>query len=48
MSKLQTNRRTAATPDLDPATLAKQKLVAHLRRQARMRLLKKRQKKSGQ
>ncbi len=48
MSKLQTSRRTGATPDLDPATLAKQSLVGHLRRQAQMRLLKKRRKKSGQ
>ena len=48
MSKVQTSRRTVATPDLDPAALAKASLVAHLRRQARMRLLKKRQKKSGQ
>ena len=48
MSKLQTSRRTVARPDLDPATLARQSLVERLRRQAQMRLLKKRRKKSGQ
>jgi hypothetical protein len=37
-------RRTKATPDLDPATA----LQVKLRRQAAMRLLKKRRRKSGQ
>lgn len=48
MSNPQTSSRTAATPDLDPAKLAQQSRAAHLRRQAQMRLLKKRRKKSGQ
>ncbi|MEZ4366730.1 MAG: hypothetical protein R2939_10640 [Kofleriaceae bacterium] len=44
----KTNRRTAAPADLDPTALAKLKTTLRLRQQARMRLLKRRQRKSGQ
>lgn len=49
MSKRKFTKRTAAaTPDLDPATLAKQKMLERLRKQAANTLLKRRQRKSGQ
>lgn len=48
MSNQKTRKRTAATSDLDPAALAKQETTERLRRQARARLLKRRQRKSGQ
>lgn len=47
MSKRKFTNRAAAA-DVDPATLAQQKLVARLRRQAARALLKRRQRKSGQ
>lgn len=48
MSKPTRKRRAAATSNVDPATLAEQQLTARLRRQAHMRLLTKRRRKSGQ
>jgi hypothetical protein len=43
-----TKRKKAASADLDPATLAQVKSLAHLRRLANRRLLKRRRRKSGQ
>ena len=48
MSKRKFTKHTVATPDLDPATLAQQKLYERLRRQVGRALLKRRRKKSGQ
>jgi hypothetical protein len=48
MSKRRFTKRTAATTDLDPATLAQQKTLARLRSQARRTLLKRRRAKSHQ
>ncbi len=39
---------TAATPDLDPAALAKKKMLERTRERANLTLLKRRRKKSGQ
>ncbi|MBA3464325.1 MAG: hypothetical protein H0T46_30515 [Deltaproteobacteria bacterium] len=43
-----TKKRTAATSDLDPATLAQKKTNERLRRRADRALLKRRRAKSGQ
>lgn len=48
MSKRTFTKRTVATPDLDPATLAKQKMFERLRERSNRALLKRRRKKSGQ
>lgn len=48
MSKRKFTRRTVATPNLDPATLAQQKTFERLRKRAARALLKRRRKKSGQ
>jgi len=48
MSKRKFTKRTVATPDLDPATLAQLKLFARLRERSNRALLKRRRQKSGQ
>lgn len=48
MSKRFTKKKTVATPDLDPATLAQQKTFERLRNRAKRALLKRRRAKSGQ
>ncbi len=48
MSKPKTTQRTAATSDLDPAKLAELKILQRQRELANRKLLKRRQKKSGQ
>jgi len=48
MSKRKFTKRTIATPDLDPATLAQRKLLASSRRRINRTLLKRRRQKSGQ
>lgn len=48
MSTRKFTKRTVATPDLDPATLAQQKLFARLRERSNRALLKRRRRKSGQ
>lgn len=48
MSKRKFTKRTVATQDLDPATLAQQKLFERLRERANRALLKRRRQKSGQ
>ena len=48
MSKRKFTKRTAATPNLDPATLAQLKTFESLRERANRRLLKRRRRKSGQ
>jgi hypothetical protein len=48
MSKRRFTKRTAAKPDLDPATLAQLKMFARLRERSNRALLKRRRQKSGQ
>jgi hypothetical protein len=48
MSKRTFTKRTVATPDLDPATLAQKKLIEVQRQRAKRALLKRRRQKSGQ
>lgn len=48
MNKIKFSKRTVATPGLDAAALAEQKGFDRLRRRANQRLLKRRQRKSGQ
>lgn len=48
MSTRKFTKRTVATPDLDPTSLAKQKMAERLRRRADRALLKRRRQKSGQ
>ena len=48
MSKRKFTKRTAATPNLDPATLAQLKTFERLRKRADRALLKRRRQKSGQ
>ena len=48
MTKRKPTKTKAATPDLDPATLAKQKVLKLQRQQMSARLLKRRRRKSGQ
>ena len=48
MSKRQFTKRTVATSDLDPATLAAHKLLERQRARATRTLRKRRQRKSGQ
>ena len=48
MSTRKSTKQPAATTDLDPATLANQKLLARQRRNANRALLKRRRRKSGQ
>ena len=48
MSKRKFTKRTVATPDLDPATLAQRKLFERLRKRVNRTLLKRRRQKSGQ
>jgi len=48
MSKRKFTKRTTATSNVDPATLAQQKLFERLREGANRRLLKRRRQKSGQ
>ncbi len=48
MSKLKFTKRTVATPDLDPASLAQQKTYERQRERANRKLLKRRRMKSGQ
>jgi hypothetical protein len=43
-----TKKKAIATPDLDPATLAKQKRLERQRKLAARTLLKRRRRKSGQ
>jgi hypothetical protein len=48
MSKRKFTKRTVATPDLDPATLAERKKLERQRTLANRTLLKRRRQKSGQ
>lgn len=48
MTKRQPKKTKVATPDLDPATLAHQKVLKLQRRQMSRTLLKRRRRKSGQ
>jgi hypothetical protein len=48
MSKRFTKKKSAATPNLDPATLAKQQLLERQRKRASRTLLKRRRRKSNQ
>lgn len=48
MSKRKFTKKKAATPDLDPATLAQQKTFERLRNRSRRALRKRRRAKSGQ
>ena len=48
MSKRKFTKRTVATQELDPATLAQRKMLERLRVQANRALLKRRRQKSGQ
>ncbi|MDB4955614.1 MAG: hypothetical protein JWO36_3183 [Myxococcales bacterium] len=48
MSKRSFIKRTVATPDLDPATLAQLKTLERQRERANRNLLKRRRQKSGQ
>lgn len=48
MSKRKFTKKTVATPDLDPATLAQQKTLERQRKRASRTLLKRRRRKSGQ
>jgi hypothetical protein len=48
MSKRKYTKRTAATSDLDPATLAQHRLLERQRTRATRTLLKRRRQKSGQ
>lgn len=48
MSTRKFTKRAPSAADVDPATLAQQKTLARLRRQAARALLKRRQRKSGQ
>lgn len=48
MSNRKFTKRTTATADLDPATLAQQKMRERSRRRISLTLLKRRRKKSGQ
>lgn len=48
MSKRKTTKRTAATPDLDPATLAHVYMLKRQRQRMSRTLLKRRRQKSGQ
>jgi len=48
MKNRKTIKRTVATPDVDPATLAKLNLLKRQRQRMRRTLLKRRRQKSGQ
>ncbi len=48
MSKRKFTKRTAATPNLDPATAAQQQAYDRQRERASRKLLKRRRMKSGQ
>lgn len=48
MNTRKTTKRTDATSDLDPATLAKQELLKRQRQRINRTLLKRRRQKSGQ
>jgi hypothetical protein len=48
MSKRTFTKKTVATPDLDPATLAQMKTFERLRNRSKRALLKRRRAKSGQ
>ena len=48
MSKRKFTKRTVATPDLDPATLAQSKSYERQRERTARKLLKRRRMKSGQ
>jgi len=48
MSKRKFTKRSVATADIDPATLAQVKLLEHQRKLANRALLKRRRQKSGQ
>ncbi len=48
MSKRKFTKRTVATSDLDPATLAQLKMFQRLRERSNRALLKRRRQKSGQ
>jgi len=48
MKNRKTIKRTVATPDLDPATLANLNLLKRQRQRMHLTLLKRRRQKSGQ
>lgn len=48
MTNRKTPKRTAATPDLDPATAARQDMLKRQRQRINRTLLKRRRQKSGQ
>jgi hypothetical protein len=48
MNHRKTTKRTVATPDLDPATLANVNLLKRQRQRMNRTLLKRRRQKSGQ
>lgn len=48
MTNHKTSKRTAATPDLDPATLAHLNVLKRQRERMNRALLKRRRQKSGQ
>lgn len=48
MTNTKTTKKTAATPDVDPATLAHQNMLKRQRKRMNAALLKRRRRKSGQ